>query len=110
MDADVFIEYDEIKVSRGSRLRNEECTLYLAGPGMCSNDQAEYYAAEFKNASAFLPRRAWCEAPSFLRGCDPPEAFYLSGGLKPATETSRILTYPPLIEAGVFPTEIKPNV
>ena len=28
---------------------------------------------------------------------------YLSGGLKPATETSRILTYPPLIEAGVFP-------
>ena len=23
---------------------------------------------------------------------------YLSGGLKPATETSRILTYPPLIE------------
>ena len=32
---------------------------------------------------------------------------YLSGGLKPATETSRILTYPPLIEAGVFPTEIK---
>ena len=60
----------------------------------------------FKNASAFLPRRAWCEAPSFLRGCDPPEAFYLSGGLKPATETSRILIYPPLIEAGVFPTEI----
>ena len=33
---------------------------------------------------------------------------YLSGGLKPATETSRILTYPPLIEAGVFPTEINP--
>ena len=33
---------------------------------------------------------------------------YLSGGLKPATETSRILTYPPLIEAGGFPTEIKP--
>jgi hypothetical protein len=32
---------------------------------------------------------------------------YLSGGLKPATETSRILTYPPLIEAGIFPTEIK---
>ena len=32
---------------------------------------------------------------------------YLSGGLKPATETSRILIYPPLIEAGVFPTEIK---
>ena len=32
---------------------------------------------------------------------------YLSGGLKPATETSRILTYPPLIEARVFPTEIK---
>ena len=31
---------------------------------------------------------------------------YLSGGLKPATETSRILTYPPLIEVGVFPTEI----
>jgi hypothetical protein len=31
---------------------------------------------------------------------------YLSGGLKPATETSRILTYPPLIEAGVFLTEI----
>ena len=32
---------------------------------------------------------------------------YLSGGLKPATETNRILTYPPLIEAGGFPTEIK---
>ena len=32
---------------------------------------------------------------------------YLSGGLKPATETSRISTYPPLIEAGVLPTEIK---
>ena len=32
---------------------------------------------------------------------------YLSGGLKPATETSRILIYPPLIETGVFPTEIK---
>ena len=31
---------------------------------------------------------------------------YLSGGLKPATETSRILTYPSLIEAGSFPTEI----
>ena len=27
-------------------------------------------------------------------------------GLKPAIETSRILIYPPLIEAGVFPTEI----
>ena len=27
-------------------------------------------------------------------------------GLKPATETSRILIYSPLIEAGVFPTEI----
>ena len=48
MDADVFIEYDELKVSGGSRLRNEECTLYLAGPGMCSNDQAEHYAAEIK--------------------------------------------------------------
>ena len=35
---------------------------------------------------------------------------YLSGGLKPATETIRILIYPPLIEAGVFPTEIKPYV
>jgi hypothetical protein len=34
---------------------------------------------EFKNASAFLPRRAWCEAPSFLRGCDPPEAFISVG-------------------------------
>jgi hypothetical protein len=32
-----------------------------------------------KNASAFLPRRAWCEAPSFLRGCDPPEAFISVG-------------------------------
>ena len=31
----------------------------------------------FKNASAFLPRRAGCEAPSSLRGCDPPEAFIL---------------------------------
>jgi len=30
-----------------------------------------------KNASAFLPRRAWCEAPSLMRGCDPPEAFNL---------------------------------
>ena len=27
---------------------------------------------KFKNASAFLPRRAGCEAPSSLRGCDPP--------------------------------------
>ena len=35
---------------------------------------------------------------------------YLSGGLKPATETIRILIYHPLIEAGVFPTEIKPYV
>jgi hypothetical protein len=35
---------------------------------------------------------------------------YLSGGLKPATETSRILTYPPLIEAGIFPTEIKARI
>ena len=35
---------------------------------------------------------------------------YLSGGLKLATETIRILIYPPLIEAGVFPTEIKPYV
>ena len=48
MDADVFIEYDEIKVSRGSRLRKEEWTLYLAGPILCSDDQAEYYAAEIK--------------------------------------------------------------
>ena len=29
--------------------------------------------------------------------------------MKPATETSRILIYPPLIEAGVFPTEINPG-
>ena len=29
----------------------------------------------FKNALAFLPRRARCEAPiTFERGCDPPEA------------------------------------
>ena len=27
---------------------------------------------QIKNASAFLPRRAWCEAPSLMRGCDPP--------------------------------------
>ena len=26
-----------------------------------------------KNVSAFLPRRAWCEAPSLMRGCDPPK-------------------------------------
>ena len=32
---------------------------------------------KFKNALAFLPRRAGCEAPSSLRGCDPPEAFIL---------------------------------
>ena len=25
-----------------------------------------------KNASAFLPRRAWCKAPSLMRGCNPP--------------------------------------
>ena len=31
---------------------------------------------------------------------------YLSGGLKPATETGRILFYPPLVKAGVYPTEI----
>ena len=31
---------------------------------------------------------------------------YLSGGLKPATETGRKLTYPPHIEARFFPTEI----
>jgi len=33
--------------------------------------------SDIKNASAFLPRRAKCEAPSSLRGCDPPEAFNL---------------------------------
>ena len=27
---------------------------------------------KFKNASAFLPPSAWCEAPSAMRGCDPP--------------------------------------
>ena len=36
----------------------------------------------------------------------PSRSVYLSGGLRPATETSRILIYPPLAEAGVFPTEI----
>ena len=30
------------------------------------------YNTQIKNASAFLPRRAWCEAPSLMRGCDPP--------------------------------------
>ncbi len=39
--------------------------------------------------------------------CASSRSVYLSGGLKPATETSRILVYPPLTEAGVFPTEIK---
>ena len=39
--------------------------------------------------------------------CASSRSVYLSGGLKPATETSRILFYPPLVEAGVFPTEIK---
>ena len=35
------------------------------------------YSQIFKNALAFLPRRAGCEAPSYLRVCDPPEAFIL---------------------------------
>ena len=43
---------------------------------------------EIKNASAFLPRRAWCEAPSTLRGCDPPEALISDAGLYPTSEKS----------------------
>ncbi len=54
-----------------------------------------------KNASAFLPRRAGCEAPSYLRGCDPPclsmrnnapvehcvaEALISDAGLQPMSE------------------------
>ena len=59
-----------------------------------------------KNASAFLPRRAGCEAPSSLRGCDPPEAFISVG------KTSRfckrgIDQYPARLSGGLqSPTEI----
>ena len=31
-------------------------------------------ASGIQERLAFLPRRAGCEAPSSLRGCDPPEA------------------------------------
>ena len=30
---------------------------------------------DIKNASAFMPRRAWCEAPALMRSCDPPPAW-----------------------------------
>ena len=33
---------------------------------------AHIFVRRFKNASAFLPHRAGCEAPSSLRGCDLP--------------------------------------
>ena len=36
-----------------------------------------YVPASLQERLAFLPRRAWCEAPFSLRGCDPPEAFIL---------------------------------
>ena len=31
-----------------------------------------YVPASLQERLAFLPRRAWCEAPFSLRGCDPP--------------------------------------
>ena len=53
-----------------------------------------YEKASIKNASAFLPRRARCEAPSLLRGCDPPEALISDAGLYPTSETSFHLRIP----------------
>ena len=61
----------------------------------------------FKNASAFLPRRARRVSAFHCARLRSAGGFYLSGGLRPATETSRISFYPQLVEAGVFPTEIK---
>ena len=61
----------------------------------------------FKNASTFLTRRARRVSAFHCARLQSAGGVYLSGGLKPATETNRILFYPPLVEAGVFPTEIK---
>ena len=66
-----------------------------------------------KNASAFLPRRAGCEAPSYLRGCDPPclsmrnnapvehcvaEALISDAGLQPMSEPNFTLRIHLMIE------------
>ena len=60
----------------------------------------------YKGVSKIQERLSVLAAPRMVRSTFHFARVYLSGGLKPATETSRILTYPPLIETGVFPTEI----
>ena len=40
-------------------------------PGACGA-AVSYVPASLQERLAFLPRRAWCEAPFSLRGCDPP--------------------------------------
>ena len=87
-------EQDEIQISiKKIHFLNTEMNLFLF------QERLSVLAAPRLVRSTFLFAR--------LRSAG---GVYLSGGLKPATETIRILIYPPLIEAGVFPTEIKPYV
>ncbi len=87
-------EQDEIQISiKKIHFLNTEMNLFLF------QERLSVLAAPRMVRSTFLFAR--------LRSAG---GVYLSGGLKPATETIRILIYHPLIEAGVFPTEIKPYV
>ena len=49
-----------------------------------------------KNVSAFLPRRAWCEAPSLMRGCDPPKSGRCTALVRLRKSKISCLTYPAL--------------
>ena len=90
----VMSEQNEIQISiKKIHFLNTEMNLFLL------QERLSVLAAPRMVRSTFLFAR--------LRSAG---GVYLSGGLKPATETIRILIYPPLIEAGVFPTEIKPYV
>ena len=90
----VMSEQNEIQISiKKIHFLNTEMNLFLL------QERLSVLAAPRMVRSTFLFAR--------LRSAG---GVYLSGGLKLATETIRILIYPPLIEAGVFPTEIKPYV
>ena len=90
----VMSEQNEIQISiKKIHFLNTEMNLFLL------QERLSVLAAPRMVRSTFLFAR--------LRSAG---GVYLSGGLKPATETIRILIYPPLIDAGVFPTEIKPYV
>ena len=68
-----------------SRLNIIPCALK---PIVLNKNSAINTHVQLKNASAFLPRRAWCQAPSLMRDCDPPEV------LNPLTHPTRLRPLP----------------